>query len=336
MYKKQVAEAIGTMVLILMITIRMKHIKHILLSSVILLLSAGCTKEELPKVATDTPGITINLRIADPLSNEDAGSETNLLRSFNGKINGQITTKASSLTSLECEKQISNAYVLIYAHNAANDVAPTVFQANTNLDKSDGYSFTLNESLLEPLTPGTEYDIYVLANLPTSTTAPTESTTKNDLLALQEVQFERSLENPRISFAGINSFTYDRRNGTTIYIDISRTVARLDILINELTLEEGQTVSVQINNQAATVPYYNAESVVPASDPYYSSNAIKYEEDIYRSYVYPSYTSGDGLREVSILITVNNSDGNFAQKWSCTLQPQIERNKIYEITCTLQ
>lgn len=315
----------------------MKQIKHIFLSSVILLLAAGCTKEELPGVVADAPGITLDLRIANPLPDTKAGGETTLLRSAEGNLQaGQITTRATAtLTPLYNESYITNAYVLFYTKGAAETSAPALFHAATSLGNQSSYSFDFDYiSLANKLVAGTEYDIYVLASLPKSTTAPNELTTKGALLALNEQQFERTIIAPGISFYGTGTFTYDKGNRETITIGLSRTVARLDITLPGFSSGAGQTVKVQVINQAATVPYFGTANTAPSPVSYYTSTANT-TGSIYRTYIYPNY-DGSGSK-ASLSIIVSNSDGSAAYLYESEAinGGTIERNKIYEIECTL-
>lgn len=316
----------------------MKQIKHILLSSVILLLTAGCTKEELPGEVVDTPGITLDLRIANPLPDTKGGAETTLLRSAEGYLQaGQVLTRAS-LPSLENESVIKNVYVLFYAQGAAATSAPALFQAATGLNAQDGYSFDLDyNSLADKLVAGTRYDIYVLANLPASTTtALSGSTTKETLLALNEQQFERTLTEPGISFSGSGTFTYDKGNRETIAIGLSRTVARLDIFLSNLDLQ-GKTVDVQVFNQAATVRYFAETNTAPSPVSYFNCKTIRNNATgFFHTYIYPNY-DGNGYEKATVTIIISNADGSIAYMYESAEinRGTIERNKIYKITFQL-
>lgn len=318
----------------------MKQIKHILLSSVILLLTAGCTKEELPGEVVDTPGITLDLRIANPLPDTKGGAETTLLRSAEGNLQaGQVLTRAASLTPSANESVIKNVYVLFYAQSAAATSAPALFQAATGLNAQDGYSFDLDyNSLADKLVAGTKYDIYVLANLPSSTTtALSGSTTKEALSALNEQQFDRTTD-PGISFSGSGTFTYDKGNRETIAIDLSRTVARLDIYLSGLSLGMGQRVEVRVFNQAATVPYFAATNTAPSPVRYFKCTTIRnYVTGGFYTYVYPNY-EGSGYEKATLTVIVLNENGSVAYMYESAEinSGKIERNKIYEITCELK
>nr|WP_129732907.1 hypothetical protein [Parabacteroides goldsteinii] len=315
----------------------MKHSKHILLPFVILLLLAGCTKEELPDITGDTSGITVNLRVADPLPDGGEKVQTTLFRSVAGSMRtGRITTRSASLDPLPGESLITNAYVLFYTKNATESTPAAAFQSATGLNSEAGCSIEFDHSLLTQLTAGSEYDIFVLASLPASTPPPYSGMTKGEFMALNEQQFERSTAAPGISFFGHGSFRHDKGNRKTFNIEISRTVARLDITVSGIPQKDG--IVLRIIDQAATVPYYPGGTVTTPVRYYKNEVVSGAHISFYRFYVYPNYTGGNEYGKARLYLSTYYGDVGTAYN---VFEPvlinngTIERNKIYEISCVL-
>ena len=313
----------------------MKHSKHILLPFVILLLLAGCTKEELPDITGDTSGITVNLRVADPLPDGEEKVQTTLFRSVAGSMRtGRITTRSASLDPLPGESLITNAYVLFYTKNATESTPAAAFQSATGLNSEAGCSIEFDHSLLTQLTAGSEYDIFVLASLPASTLPPYSGMTKGAFMALNEQQFERSAAAPGISFFGHGSFIHDKGNRKTFNVEISRTVARLDITVSGIISRDGALL--RIIDQAATVPYHPGGTVT--TPVRYYKSISRSNTGFYRFYVYPNYTGGDEYGKARLYISAHFGDvGDASHVYEPVLinNGTIERNKIYEISCVL-
>ncbi|MCS2893937.1 hypothetical protein NXY11_04330 [Parabacteroides faecis] len=321
MHKILLAKAINTTALVF-------------IGCVAMVFNEGCTREEMPGIDDEVSGITINLRVADPLPGEAGDTQTALLRSVSGAENTvRVVTRSASLGPLPEESLITNAYVLFYIIGANDEATPTAFQSVTA--PSAGSDIVIDESQLARLTLGSEYDIYVLASIPSSTTTPSLQMTKGQLLALNEHQFERPAGNPGVSFFGKSSLKYDKGNWKTLSIEVSRLLARLDITLTGL--KDGQTAAFRIIDQAITVPYNPGNTTTTPPVHYYTSEPVL-KDGIYRTYIYPNYPKKDALYgKARLFLSVLDADGKVVNVYDPIVinGGTIERNKIYEINCSL-
>lgn len=287
----------------------MKNIKQILSVLLVLLLVVSCSIEE---DATDFKGSGINIEL-------------------NVKSGDKTLTRAEGTAPLDGESTISNVYLLFYETGVDNSAKPSLFYSESHISKEKlwMHTFTMNDfSLLEK---DKVYDVYVMASLPDATIVPTRETTKGDLLMLNEKQFQRTIDNPRISFTGMGNYT----GGTTditLSIDLVRVVARLDITFENL--QEGIDIKPMILEAPIYTPYWT--SGIQTSDDRATQQLMPVTSNTFRCYVYENSKDKGAM---SLIVSVPDQETGGTTEYTGVINKEeqglIERNKIYKLTAVL-
>ena len=279
----------------------------------LLLLLGGCAKEEALDNKNQAQGITLALTVPE--------SET-------------VVTKAASTAPLDGESTLSNVFVFFYPQGATEFALPSYYYSDeaVSAEKSWSHQIPVTE-LLEHLTPGAAYDVYVMASLPDATLNPSRPAVpgpgirKGELLSLREWQFTRT-DAPLMSFTGKGTVTYTPETGATVNIPLRRTVARLDIALEGL--KEGQTASLQLIHPTTTL-YWQEGSLLTFD---FKNDALTADPDTkqYRAYTYENYPDALTGQKVQLLLSVIK-DGSIASAYEPIVinTGTVERNKIYDI-----
>lgn len=183
----------------------MKYFRYILLPFLLLLTLAGCTRDEVQMEKTGDVRLSLNI---------------------------PETIQSKSTTIYPGESTISNVYILFYAQGAADSAEPAFFHSATGLNLENNWSKSFKTTEMSNLEANTTYEVYALASLPDGVTL-TASTTKGDLLNLQEEISKQTINAWKISFSGTATY----RTGTLgeVPIELKRTVARLEINVENHT-----------------------------------------------------------------------------------------------------
>ena len=223
------------------------------------------------------------------------------------------------------ESKITNVYLLFYAEDATDDEPPAFFYKESGLTGNVAWSHTFAERDLGKLTVGTAYDVYVLASLPDETVRPTAVSTKADLLAMQEKQFERTADNPCLSFTGQATHTYTAAPGEALPIELTRTVARMDI-----TIEMPLPASISLAN-ASLYTYYQPGLGSVADGGRSAQLMTQTGEKTYRCYLYENADDDEAIRAD---VTVDH------QIYQIEIKPDgkntIVRNWVYNVQLAIQ
>lgn len=286
----------------------MTYLKNIILPFLLLLSFAGCTHDEAETIVPGELRLTLNI----PTLN----------------MFGALPTKSTPAES--GESTITNVYLLFYEQSATDTDVPVFFYAETGLHVEGSWNKTFKTTEMPKLKPHTSYDVYALASLPSGVSAPTAKTTKGTLLSLQENLTDQPAD-WIISFSGKSAYT----TGTLgeLKIDLKRTVARLDITIDNRM--SAQDISFTLEKEPSFGFYLKDKTDSPLSKSKRKSTTIK-ENEKYRFYLYEHTAGSDTVRmylrgmtpagKPIFQIILFQHDGSI----------DIKRNNIYNISLTLQ
>lgn len=216
----------------------MTYLRYIILPFLLLLSFASCTQEE---AGTDVAGeVRLTLDIPGAILSKSVAAETG-------------------------ESTITNVYLLFYPQEATDSDKPAFFCSQTGLSAEGSWSKTFKTTEMPQLEPYVTYDVYALASLPSGVSAPTEGTTKATLLALQENLTDQNTASWAISFSGQSTYT----TGTLgeLKIDLKRTVARVDITIDNQTSMSMQNITLTLAKEPSSVFYLKDKTDSPLENP---------------------------------------------------------------------
>ncbi|MCY1134125.1 hypothetical protein OWT79_10990 [Bacteroides fragilis] len=193
------------------------------------------------------------------------------------------------------------------------------------------------------LEKGASYNVYALANLPADTL--TGSTKKGDLLALTEsigIDQVRDWEGSDISFSSITSETpFSISNGINTYnIDLTRTVARLDISIDTTDVSDWMIESVNIINEQLTTHYFKKNAANTADPARIGRANRRPNADGKSQWRYYLYENPKDLGQVSLKINLKSQANPLnTRKYTAIVhkkgEGEILRNTIYQSTIRL-
>lgn len=286
----------------------MTYLKNILLPFLLLLPFAGCTQDE---AETIIPG-EIRLILNIPTLN----------------MVGALPSKSISADS--GESTITNVYLLFYQQDAADTDAPLFFYAETGLNAEGSWNKMFKTTEMPQLEPNIKYDVYALASLPSGVSAPTAATTKAALLSLQENLTDQTTDWV-ISFSGTSTYTF----GTLgeLKIDLKRTVARLDIFIDNRM--SAQDISFTLEKEPSFGFYLKDKTDSPLTKTKRKSTMIK-ENEKYRFYLYEHTAGSDPVRIYLRGMTPAGKPIFQIIQFQHDGSTDIKRNNIYNINLTLQ
>lgn len=274
----------------------MTYLRNIILPFLLLLSFVGCTQDEAENVVPGEIRLTLNIAGALP---------------------------SKSITADEGESKITNVYLLFYKTGAGDGDTPAYFYSQTEMDLDGSWSNKFNMADMPKFEANANYDIYALASLPTDE-VPTETTTKETLLTLQEKRAERV-----ISFSGMSTYTPGKQE---ITISLKRTVARLDITIDNIM--DAKDLSLTMAKEPSSVFYLKEQTENTITD---SNRQATQTNGRYRFYLYEHIadshpvwiyfrgTTKEEGKPIFHLIEVKPEGSS-----------QIKRNHIYNLTLTLR
>lgn len=274
----------------------MTYLRNIILPFLLLLSFVGCTQDEAENVVPGEIRLTLNIAGALP---------------------------SKSITADEGESKITNVYLLFYKTDAGNGDMPAYFYSQTEMDSNGSWSNKFNMADMPKFEANANYDIYALASLPTDE-VPTENTTKETLLTLQERRTERA-----ISFSGMSTYTPGTQK---ITISLKRTVARLDITIDNIM--DAKNLSLTMVKEPSSVFYLKeqTENTITDSDRQATLTNRRYRFYLYEHiadshpvWIYFRGTTKEEGKPIFHLIEVKPEGSS-----------QIKRNHIYNLTLTLR
>ena len=286
----------------------MNNLKQILyIAFLMLLFLTGCSNEEDIIGGSNGNGVTIGLSV----------------------LNGEEVTRAG-VSAFSNESLITNIFLLFYEKNAEDTALPSFFFSESGLTALGTWSKDFDDTFRN-LAKGTVYDVYALASLPKGTSKPTKRTTKGSLLAMTEKQFERSADNPGISFSGTGEYIGGTENGQ-IEIALLRTVARLDITFVNIN-QPGMSIEAMIEKSPVYTPY---QPTGTATAEWRNQMMSPLPDGMtFRGYIYENKAGGT---MPSLHATLMNP-GDKSQVYTGLINEEngglIERNKIYKLKAAL-
>lgn len=241
------------------------------------------------------------------------------------------------------ESNISGLYILFYKTDANDEDTTAFFYHETGITETRWEKNFLLSSM--KLDKGTSYNVYALANLPSTVSAPTSNTKKKDLLALEEsieTNQVRKLDGSDISFSSKTSGTpFSISNGTNTYnIDLTRTVARLDISIDTTDVSDWMIESVNIINEQLTTHYFKKNAANTADPARIGRANRRPNADGKSQWRYYLYENPKDLGQVSLKINLKSqANPSNTRKYTAIVhkkgEGEILRNTIYQSTIKL-
>lgn len=295
----------------------MKILKFITaMFSSLLLLSACSQEESINSIASDN--LDLKLRVSNSVLDK--------------------RTRATGVEPVSKESTISNVHVFFFQDDALDTNEPAYFYEEKGMNNSGSWEKSFVKSLTG-LKDNTKYDVYVLANIPTSVSS---KITKGELLALTEAfAGNRQIDGSDISFSGTSTFLCG--TDSEILIDLERTVARLDITINlDATLgTDWEIQSVAVNNENASTYYFTGDVVKNGVDRKTDKGMAWKVGNLYRYYTYENASSSEEAQQLFLLITLGNKNKagdvrTYKAIVNNTGDGLVQRNYIYKVALTLK
>lgn len=260
---------------------------------------------------------------------------------LNVSVSGVSARTRATVESEGKESTISNLSLFFYKTDATDADTAAFFYHETGITETRWEKNFLFSSM--KLEKGASYNVYALANLPADTL--TGSTKKGDLLALTEsigIDQVRDWEGSDISFSSITSETpFSISNGINTYnIDLTRTVARLDISIDTTDVSDWIIESVNIINEQLTTHYFK-KNVANTADPARIGRANRRPNaDGKSQWRYYLYENPKDLGQVSLKINLKSQANPLnTRKYTAIVhkkgEGEILRNTIYQSTIKL-
>lgn len=295
----------------------MKILKFITaMFSSLLLLSACSQEESINSIASDN--LDLKLRVSNSVLDK--------------------RTRATGVEPVSKESTISNVHVFFFQDDALDTNEPAYFYEEKGMSNSGSWEKSFVKSLTG-LKDNTKYDVYVLANIPTSVSVSSKIT-KGELLALTEAfAGNRQIDGSDISFSGTSTFLCG--TDSEILIDLERTVARLDITVNlDATLgTDWEIQSVAVNNENASTFYFTGGVVKNGVDRKTDKGMAWKVGNLYRYYTYENASSSEEAQQLFLLITLGNKAGDvrtYKAIVNNTGDGLVQRNYIYKVVLTLK
>lgn len=301
----------------------MKLYTYILIASLFpVFFLASCGQEEIKEGNQNSDVITLNVTVPGTASTRAVAPE------------GQ-------------ESNITNLYILFYKVGGEVDALPDFIYAETGLTGAAWTKKFMFSSM--NLDKDESYNVYTLANLPSTITPPTAGTKKSDLLALAETIGEnqvRSSDGSDISFSSYNRgtpFLLSALVANTYNIELVRTVARLDMSIDTTDISNDWAIeSVNIINEQLTTHYYkeNTASTTNAARVGQANRRSAVDgKSCWRYYLYEnSKELGENVTlKINLKSKVNPSETRqYTAIINSSNKGEINRNMIYKMAITLQ
>lgn len=298
----------------------MKYLIYIITTLLPSFFLAACVQEEVAEDIQNPEMVTLNV-----------------------SVSGVSARTRATVESEGKESTISNLSLFFYKTDATDADTAAFFYHETGITEARWEKNFLLSSM--KLDKGTSYNVYALANLPSTVSAPTSNTKKKDLLALEEsieTNQVRKLDGSDISFSSKTSGTpFSISNGTNTYnIDLTRTVARLDISIDTTDVSDWMIESVNIINEQLTTHYFK-RNAANTTDPARIGRANRRPNaDGKSQWRYYLYENPKDLGQVSLKINLKSqANPSNTRKYTAIVhkkgEGEILRNTIYQSTIKL-
>lgn len=296
----------------------MKYFNYIITALLPVLLLVACAQEEMAGNEQHSDMITLNVAVSGT----------------------SAATRAAVAPENE-ESKISNLYILFYETGAIDTLA--FFHHETEVTGTKWQKTFLFSST--KLKKNSTYNVYTLANLPSTVTAPMEDMKKNDLLALVETIEVNQARNPDgsdISFSSfVDNFT-TKAGANECNIDLSRTVARLDMNIDATAIPNDWMIeTVNIINEQLSTYYYKKNGSNTSSSTRVGQANRRLDADGKSQWRYYLYENPKELGEkVSLKINLKSkTDASATRSYTAIVNKkgdgELLRNNIYQSTILL-
>lgn len=259
----------------------------------------------------------------------DAINGTGVNVTLSIQSNNKIETRVGGIAPLDGESIITNVCLLMYKQGDSDNARPVFFFNEKNISVNDVWSHNFNSRDFRHLDASITYDVFVLASVVASDkiVVPTSSTTKAELKALND--YRCYCGESKISFSGIASFKKDVT--TELNIDLTRTVARLDIFL--LSFPAGGVVKdVWMDNVHSYTPFFKDGTQKEGRKTLSKSDSEI--NDVISLYIFGNDGSNQSEEQLYLCFNFLNADGTFTT-YRTPIAQVIERNKIYKIGATL-
>lgn len=296
----------------------MKYLIYIITTLLPSFFLAACVQEEVAEDIQNPEMVTLNV-----------------------SVSGVSARTRATVESEGKESTISNLSLFFYKTDATDADTAAFFYHETGITETRWEKNFLFSSM--KLEKGASYNVYALANLPADTL--TGSTKKGDLLALTEsigIDQVRDWEGSDISFSSITSETpFSISNGINTYnIDLTRTVARLDISIDTTDVSDWMIESVNIINEQLTTHYFKKNAANTADPARIGRANRRPNADGKSQWRYYLYENPKDLGQVSLKINLKSQANPLnTRKYTAIVhkkgEGEILRNTIYQSTIRL-
>lgn len=296
----------------------MKYLIYIITTLLPSFFLAACVQEEVAEDIQNPEMVTLNV-----------------------SVSGVSARTRATVESEGKESTISNLSLFFYKTDATDADTAAFFYHETGITETRWEKNFLFSSM--KLEKGASYNVYALANLPADTL--TGSTKKGDLLALTEsigIDQVRDWEGSDISFSSITSETpFSISNGINTYnIDLTRTVARLDISIDTTDVSDWMIESVNIINEQLTTHYFKKNAANTADPARIGRANRRPNADGKSQWRYYLYENPKDLGQVSLKINLKSQANPLnTRKYTAIVhkkgEGEILRNTIYQSTIKL-
>lgn len=276
---------------------------------------ASCSSEDEPGKSSMSTGISLEL-----------------------KTTGQ--TRSSVEPGTEAERQINSTSVWFF-EDKANDADKAMFYSKIVSSSSTGnitLSFTDEELRLHNMTSEGNYEVYVVANLPTDATIDGE-TTLADLKGYSYTATTRP--GSPFCMTGRSVGGHDFGKNSLISIPLLRVASRLDIKVKNATGKSWIINKISIDGDQKSVSLFAPASggTVSASNKFDAAQTVldtpsTNDEATCSGYIYEN-RSADAVK-----VVVEGSVDGTAKTWTAELKPDgavtLPRNTICEVTLNLK
>lgn len=300
----------------------MKHYIYIITALLPIFLLAACVQEEITGNNQNSDMITLNV-----------------------SVSGTSAATRAAVAPEGKESNISNLYILFYKAEGGDEAKPDYFCSETGVEGSVWTkSFLLASTSLKK---GESYNVYTLANLPSTVVPPTDETTKGDLLAMTEsisTDQARKLDGSDISFSSYKDTTFSiSATGANEYkVNLTRTVARLDMSIDTAQISADWMIeSVNLINEQLSTNYYQKNTTATTNDATRIGQANRLlNQDGKSQWRYYLYETPKNVEpKVSLMINLKSKTSASRRSYTAIVNKkgggEIVRNYIYQSTILL-